>query len=420
MQKQGGDQDLRLAEAENLAHALDLDLVSSALLPLRRIHPGLYIGTGKANALKVTVAEQGVNVVIIDSALSPVQQRNLEKHINAKVIDRTGLILEIFSLRARSREGRLQVELARLSYERSRLVRTWTHLERQRGGRGFLAGPGERQIETDRRLLDQRMGALRRDLDKVRRTRQLHRTGRARKQIPTLALAGYTNAGKSTLFNALCGAGVFVEDMLFATLDTTMRTIILPGGREVILSDTVGFITDLPTELIAAFHATLEDVAEADLILHVRDIAAPQSAGQKQSVDSILTNIMSQRAAHVPVLEVWNKADLLSRDEANSVRNKMRSQTPEPALVSALEGVEGLTPLLHRIEDMLNAQAIQVRIKVPAEEGSVLPWICRHGHLVAQENHKTGAQTLVARLDQQALGAFTRLYPQLETGVSSK
>ena len=278
----------RLEEAVGLAEALDLETVSAGIEPVRKVDSGGYFGSGKIAEIGERVAESAASVVIVDTALSPIQQRNLEKAWKAKVVDRTGLILEIFGRRAQTREGRLQVELARLAYERSRLVRTWTHLERQRGGRGFLAGPGETQIETDRRLLADKMAKLRRELDEVKRTRSLHRKKRQAAPWPTVALVGYTNAGKSTLFNRLSDAQVLAKDMPFATLDPTVRGVRLPSGRRVLMSDTVGFITDLPTELIAAFRATLEEVREADILVHVRDMADPDHEGRRADVESVL------------------------------------------------------------------------------------------------------------------------------------
>ena len=294
----------KLDEATGLALALDLEVVEGMVAPIRQVTPATLFGSGKTKEIGVIANDLGVSVVVVDDALTPIQQRNLEKAWNVKVLDRTGLILEIFARRARTREGRLQVELARLDYERSRLVRTWTHLERQRGGFGVMGGPGETQIETDRRLIAERIGKLKRELDEVRRTRALHRKARERTPFPTVALVGYTNAGKSTLFNRLTQSEVLAKDMLFATLDPTLREIKLPGGRPAILSDTVGFISDLPHELVEAFRATLEEVQQADLILHVRDISGPDSAAQAQDVEEVLEQIGCGRESSRVLIEV--------------------------------------------------------------------------------------------------------------------
>ena len=311
--------DARLEEATGLAEALDLEVAEAFIVSTRKIDAGRYFGRGKLAELKERIVEGKADVAVIDTALSPIQQRNLEKSWNVKVIDRTGLILEIFGQRARTKEGVLQVELARLAYERSRLVRTWTHLERQRGGRGFLAGPGETQIETDRRLLNEKMAKLRRQLDEVRRTRGLHRAQRQDVPYPTVALVGYTNAGKSTLFNRLTGAGVFAQDMPFATLDPTVRALELDNGTTLLLSDTVGFITDLPTELIAAFRATLEEVREADLLVHVIDASDPDRDGRIEDVENVLDAIEAGPRHEQAMIEAWNKADCLDVDAAEDL-----------------------------------------------------------------------------------------------------
>ncbi|PJN96609.1 hypothetical protein CNY89_01525, partial [Amaricoccus sp. HAR-UPW-R2A-40] len=309
-----------LAEAESLARALDLELVESRLAPVSRMRAGTLFGSGKVEEIAELVKEAEIGLVIVDGPLSPIQQRNLERAWKAKVLDRTGLILEIFGDRARTREGVLQVELAHLTYQKSRLVRSWTHLERQRGGFGFLGGPGETQIEADRRALDERIERIREALAKAVRTRGQHRAARKRSDIPVVALVGYTNAGKSTLFNRLTGAGVLARDMLFATLDPTMRAIEIAPGRRVVLSDTVGFISDLPTQLVAAFRATLEEVIDADLILHVRDIAHPESAIQAKDVRDILTELGIGEADEERIVEVWNKIDALPEGEGEALR----------------------------------------------------------------------------------------------------
>jgi GTPase len=401
---------IRLEEARGLALALELEVPESHLVSIRKARAGTYLGKGLIDTLKTELAEHHAGLLIIDAPLSPVQQRNLEKSLNVKVMDRTGVILEIFGLRARTKEGRLQVELARLTYERSRLVRTWTHLERQRGGKGFLAGPGERQLETDRRLLGQRITRLRRALENVRRTRGLHRSARQRVPYPVVALVGYTNAGKSTLFNALCGTKMLAEDMLFATLDPAMRRVDLGQGQDVILSDTVGFISDLPTELIAAFRATLEEVLEADLILHVRDIASAQSAEQRDDVNLILEQLFNTQNGAIPVLEVWNKIDRVASADRPILQAQSRSMIPPPVLVSAISG-QGLDRLRENVEALLAKGSFKVRIKVPAGEGRISPWICRNGKLLETKADDTGGQILTAQLDHKNLGAFEAAFP---------
>ncbi|MES1179920.1 MAG: GTPase HflX, partial [Hyphomicrobium sp.] len=319
----------RLAEATSLAEAIDLHIIDRELVPVAAPRPATLFGTGKVEALKVRIAADEIALVVIDHPVTPIQQRNLERAWNAKVLDRTGLILEIFGRRARTREGRLQVELAHLSYQKSRLVRTWTHLERQRGGYGFLGGPGEAQIELDRRMIDERITAIRKELDVVVRTRELHRKGRRRVPYPVVAIVGYTNAGKSTLFNRITGAGVFAKQQVFATLDPTMREVRLQSGRRIILSDTVGFISDLPTTLVAAFRATLEEVIEADLILHVRDIAHAESEAQAADVKGVLGDLgIDMTTSDTRILEVWNKVDLLSPVTREEALAAARFQSP--------------------------------------------------------------------------------------------
>ena len=370
--------DARLAEAVGLAASIGLVVVHTAVLPLRTRRSATLLGEGQVSAQHDLMAAEEVGVAIGDASLSPVQQRNLERAWDCKVIDRTGLILDIFGERARTKEGALQVELAHLEYQRSRLVRSWTHLERQRGGFGFLGGPGETQIEADRRLITDRLVRLRRDLEGVRRTRGLHRSARGRTPLPVVALVGYTNAGKSTLFNALTGAEVHAQDQLFATLDPTMRGLRLPSGRRIILSDTVGFISDLPTELVAAFRATLEEVAEADVILHVRDAAHPDSAAQRADVLAVLDGMEHDgtidAAWPARTIEVLNKADLLGGIAA--------VQPPEGAVpISAITG-EGLPALLAAIDSRMAAGMEQADYAIPTSDGARLAWLYEHGEVL--------------------------------------
>ncbi len=368
----------RLEEAVGLAASIGLVVVRRAILPLREHRPATLLGRGQVAALHDALHADQVAVAVIDARLSPVQQRNLERALDCKVIDRTGLILDIFGERAATREGILQVELAHLQYQRSRLVRSWTHLERQRGGFGFLGGPGETQIEADRRLIGERIMRLKRDLEQVRRTRGLHRRARGRVPFPVVALVGYTNAGKSTLFNALTGASVHAEDQLFATLDPTMRGLRLPSGRRVILSDTVGFISELPTELVAAFRATLEEVSEADIILHVRDIAHPDSAQQRQDVVTVLDGL-ARDGTLAPdwedqVIEVLNKADLLGGAGAVPHRDGA-------VVISALTG-DGLDRVREQIDRRLVEAMSRAAYSVPVKDGAALAWLYAHGEVV--------------------------------------
>jgi GTP-binding protein HflX len=362
-----------LAEAVSLAGALDLDVAAAEVVPLPRARAGTLFGKGKLEELGALIAEREVGLVIIDGPLSPVQQRNLEKAWKAKVLDRTGLILEIFGDRAQTREGVLQVELAHLSYQKSRLVRSWTHLERQRGGFGFLGGPGETQIEADRRALDERIQRIKQALAKVVRTRGQHRKARARVPYPVVALVGYTNAGKSTLFNRLTGSGVLAKDMLFATLDPTMRAIALPDGRRAILSDTVGFISDLPHQLVAAFRATLEEVLEADLILHVRDIAHPESEIQAENVRAILGEMGIGPDEQARMIEVWNKVDALAPEQADALR-QVAGRTPRVAAISALTG-EGLPALLDLVAGELAEPTREETISLRFDQGRQRAWL---------------------------------------------
>lgn len=396
----------RLDEAVALADAIALEVVETMLIPIGDPRPATYLGRGKVEEIADLVEELGIGLVVADCELSPAQQRNLERAWNTKVIDRTGLILEIFGDRAQTREGRLQVELAHLSYQRSRLVRSWTHLERQRGGFGFLGGPGETQIELDRRMLEERIGRLRKALDSVVRMRKLHRRARKRVPYPVIALVGYTNAGKSTLFNRLTTAEVRAEDMLFATLDPTMRKIRLPSGRIAILSDTVGFVSNLPTHLVAAFRATLEEVVEADVIIHVRDIAHPESAAQKADVERILKDLGIDDS-ETPVIEALNKADLLSEEDIFELTGRTVKQ-PETVLVSALTG-SGIADLLDAVDDALSARGTLHELVLGPADGAALAWLYANGQVINREDKADGVH-LEVKLDDAAWGRFAKSY----------
>jgi GTP-binding protein HflX len=397
----------RLDEAVGLAAAIDLDVRASGLVPLTQLRPATLFGSGKVEELKGLIRAEDTALVIVDHPLTPVQQRNLETAWNAKVLDRTGLILEIFGQRARTREGRLQVELAHLVYQKSRLVRSWTHLERQRGGFGFLGGPGETQIETDRRIIGQRIDVIRKELAQVRRTRGLHRKSRQRVPYPAIALVGYTNAGKSTLFNALTGASVLAEDTLFATLDPTFRALPLPGGSKALLSDTVGFISDLPTTLSAAFRATLEEVLEADLILHVRDIADAATRSQRADVNVVLAELgIDAEGEPDRLLEVWNKADLL--DELALQRAGNEAPRAGAVLVSAVTAL-GLDALRGAIERKLNRRRETIEITLRPEEGSLSNWIYENCEVIERSLLGEGVTSLRIRVAPEKRERLARL-----------
>jgi GTPase len=398
----------RLAEAVGLARAINLEVVHAGLARVARWRPATLVGSGAVESTAKLVEEKLVAVAVIDAAVSPVQQRNLERAWKCKVIDRTGLILEIFGARARTREGQLQVELAALSYQRSRLVRSWTHLERQRGGFGFLGGPGESQLEIDRRLIGERIAKLRRELEEVKRTRGLHREARKRVPYPVVALVGYTNAGKSTLFNRLTRAEVVAEDKLFATLDPTMRRLPLPSGRQAILSDTVGFVSDLPTDLVAAFRATLEEVTEADLVIHVRDVHHPDSEAQRKDVHAVLADLGLGEVVEHGLVEALNKIDLIEPEQrAMLVSQAQRNRDVVP--ISAVTG-EGLGVLMGLLDHRLEGDRQLVHLDVPVSDGAALAWLYRHGEVVTRRDDEREAH-LAVRLSEADLGRFRNRRP---------
>ncbi|MDG1973291.1 MAG: GTPase HflX [Paracoccaceae bacterium] len=397
-----------LAEAVNLTEALDLNVVGADVVPLTQPRAGWLFGSGKIEELGGLLHGAEVELVIVNGAITPKQQQNLEKTWKVKILDRTGLILEIFGDRAQTREGSMQVELAHLEYQKSRLVRAWTHLERQRGGLGFVGGPGETQIEADRRALSERMGKLRRQLSKTVQTRGLQRAARKRAPYPVVALVGYTNAGKSTLFNRLTGAKVLAKDMLFATLDPTMRGIQLSGGRQIILSDTVGFVADLPTQLIAAFRATLEEVLEADVVVHVRDASHVDSDAQGEDVLTTLRELGLEDERLDRIITVYNKLDLLPEDEAHALRNRL-DRAEDVLAMSALTG-EGAEAFQDLINERLGADEVTRDLHIDHAEGAALAWLYRHTDVLARRDEEDGA-VLTVRAGTGAFAKFAATFP---------
>jgi GTPase len=394
------DPEARLDEAVGLAAAINLDVVEKLIVTVNQPRPAILLGSGKVDDLKGLIAELEITLVVVDHAVTPVQQRNLERALNAKVIDRTGLILEIFGARAQTKEGTLQVELAALEYQRSRLVRSWTHLERQRGGFGFLGGPGESQIEMDRRLIGDRIIKLKRELEQVRRTRGLHRSARKKVPHPVVALVGYTNAGKSTLFNRLTRAEVQAADMLFATLDPTLRALTLPHGGKAMLSDTVGFISNLPTQLVAAFRATLEEVLEADVILHVRDISHEDAEAQQRDVDAVLRQLGIDPEAGGRIIEVWNKIDRFPPEERENLHNiAARRPAERPCFLVSAETGEGIKALLVAIEERLASTRTTLNLSIDASDGAGISWLHRNAEVLNKELHE-GRFDMTVRVDE--------------------
>lgn len=413
----GGQVGLDLDEAVGLVLALEADIGYAENVPMRDIHAANYFGGGKINDVHDIVRVQKATLVVVNTSLSPIQQRNLERHWKAKVIDRTGLILEIFGLRAATKEGRLQVEMARLAYERSRLVRTWTHLERQRGGQGFLAGPGETQIESDRRVLNDKIAKLRRELDDVRRTRSLQRQKRKRAPERIVSLVGYTNAGKSTLFNVLTEGGVLAKDMLFATLDTTHRILPLPNGKPAVMSDTVGFIADLPTDLVSAFRATLEEVKEADLLVHVRDMSDPLAEERKQNVLDVLNLIEAGPEHDQDIIEVWNKVDQLDetslavlQEKADASRDK---ETEETAYMVSAVGGQGIEELREGIEAWLSKKDFILNVSIPPKDFHVRAWLHQNGQVMQEQTGEAGECLMSVQLSEADAGKFLSRHKDL-------
>jgi GTPase len=401
----------RLEEAVGLARAIDLKVVQAGLVPVTEIRPATYLGKGKVDEIAGIAKSLEIDLVIMDCAVSPVQQRNLEKAWNTKVLDRTGLILEIFGERAHTREGALQVEHAHLNYQKSRLVRSWTHLERQRGGFGFLGGPGETQLEADRRVIEERIARIEAELERVKRTRRLHRASRKRVPYPIVALVGYTNAGKSTLFNRLTRANVVEADMPFATLDPTLRGVTLPQGTTAIVSDTVGFISDLPTMLVAAFRATLEEVMEADVILHVRDVSHGEADAQANDVEQVLRELDIDPNDHGRIVEAWNKIDLLDPQRRIEIANMAERKNAEsrPVLVSAATG-EGIDALLATVEGRVVAHRLLFDLVLDPADGAGMSWLHRHTQVLAQTMRDDGRLAVTVRADPEKADQVQRKF----------
>lgn len=417
------NQELRQDETRGLIEALDAECIFVDCLNIRQVNPSQLFGSGQLDSIRDKLEEGGCELFVVDSSLTPIQQRNLEKALNVKVIDRTGLILEIFGLRARTKAGRLQVETARLAYERSRLVRTWTHLERQRGGSGFISGPGETQIEADRRMLDSALIRLKNQLKDVERTRRVQRSGRQQQETPIIALVGYTNAGKSTLFNRLSGSSVFANDMPFATLDPTIRQMKLDASTDVALVDTVGFITDLPTSLIEAFKATLEESMLADVLLHVHDASSPDADLQAEEVDRILTDLEDLMDVECPpVIHVWNKCDSLSESELDVLKTSAGSFGPEEThlFISALTG-DGIDSLLNEIKSQLYRYSQFYELEISESEGKAISWLYAHGQITEKsETDEGGNIRLIVSLNEKNFGKFCQQFPALSSDIQKQ
>ncbi len=396
----------RLAEAVSLSAALELNIIMAEVISLGKVRPSTYLGKGKVEELAGYIHDHDIELVVADCELSPGQQRNLERDLKAKVIDRTGLILEIFGERAQTKEGVMQVELAHLSYQKSRLVRSWTHLERQRGGFGFLGGPGESQIESDRRQIDERIVKIKKQLASVIRTRELHRVNRRKVGLPVIAMVGYTNAGKSTLFNSLTHANVMAEDLLFATLDPTMRNVVMPNGNKAIFSDTVGFISDLPTHLIASFRATLEEVTEADIILHIRDISHPETEAQKKDVEGILKTLDVFDCENHNIFEVWNKIDRLDESQFEAAK-AAASRQEKVAFVSAVSG-DGCAALLEKVDQALAKNKKVYTLSFNHAEGADKALLYKYGEVLSHSDNEEGS-TVTVRLDKASIGKLSKI-----------